>query len=174
MVEGRPVPWDLLVKDVPKDRQQDLDYLVDQLDWERNTVTHFKEHHYIEPIPVVDSEDEGWLDLWITYGRIDGNQYFSAKELTVQPGVKCTIEDDGAYGLITVQGSGRIGSMAVSSPVMIRFGQMTEDEVFVSHEAAVQGVTFENSGSEPLVTLRYFGPEACAGAPNVGDHRKNQ
>jgi hypothetical protein len=174
MVEGRPVPWDLLVKDVPKDRQQDLDYLVDQVDWERNADTHFKEHHYIEPIPVADSEDEGWLDLWITYGRIDGNQYFSAKELTVQPGVKCTIEDEGAYGLITVQGSGRIGSMAVSSPGMIRFGQMTEDELFVSHEAAVQGVTFENTRSEPLVTLRYFGPEVCAGAPNVGDHRKNR
>ena len=29
---------------------------------------------------------------------------------------------------------------------------------FVSHEAATQGVTFENTGLEPLVTLRYFGP----------------
>src|SRR5690242_1627113 len=36
LVEGRPVPWDLLVKDVPKERHQDLDYLVDQLDWEAN------------------------------------------------------------------------------------------------------------------------------------------
>ena len=80
----------------------------------------------------------------------------------MQPGVKCTIKDDGAYGLITVQGSGRIGNMAISSPVMIRFGQMTEDELFVSHEAAVRGVTFENTGFEPLVTLRYFGPEVCA------------
>jgi hypothetical protein len=26
----------------------------------------------------------------------------------------------------------------------------------VSHEAAVQGVSFENAGSGPLVTLRYF------------------
>ena len=117
---------------------------------------------------------KGWLDLWVTYGRIDGDKYFSAKELTLQPGAKCTIKDDGAYGLIAVQGSGRIGSMAVSSPVMIRFGQMTEDEVFVSHEAAIRGVTFENTGSEPLVTLRYFGPEVCAGAPNVDDHRNDQ
>ena len=174
MVEGRSVPWDLLVKDVPKGKQHDLDYLVDQLDWDRNTDPHFRQHHYIEPIPVADSASEGWLDRWITYGTIDGNQYFSAKELTVDPGVKCTIKDGGAYGLITVQGSGRIGKVRLDTPVMIRFGQMTEDEVFVSHEAAIRGVTFESTGSEPLVTLRYFGPEACAGAPNVGDHRKNQ
>ena len=31
LVEGRPVPWELLVKDVPKEYHQDLDYLVEQL-----------------------------------------------------------------------------------------------------------------------------------------------
>ncbi len=42
---------------------------------------------------------------------------------------------------------------------MIRFGENTEDEVFISHEAATRGVTIENTGSEPLVGLRYFGPD---------------
>jgi hypothetical protein len=51
---------------------------------------------------------------------------------------------------------------------MIRFGEMTEDEAFVSHEAATQGVTYENTGSEPLVILRYFGPDSCPDAPNTG------
>ena len=35
------------------------------------------------------------------------------------------------------------------------------------------GVVLENTGSEPLVTLRYFGPDACPDAPEVGAH-KNQ
>src|SRR5436190_16604672 len=36
----------------------------------------------------------------------------------------------------------------------------SEDEVFVSEGAAKAGVTYENtSGTEPLVVLRYFGPE---------------
>ena len=39
-------------------------------------------------------------------------------------------------------------------------------------DAAVEGVTFINTGNEPLVTLRYFGPDANPGAPNVGDHKK--
>jgi hypothetical protein len=56
---------------------------------------------------------------------------------------------------------------------MIRFGEMTEDELFVSHEAAVQGVAIENtSKQEPLVVLRYFGPDTNPEAPEVGDYKK--
>src|SRR5436309_5831149 len=50
LVEGREVPWSLLVKDVPKDKHRDLDFIVEQLDWEKNVDTHFKEHNYLEPI----------------------------------------------------------------------------------------------------------------------------
>ena len=172
MVEGRPVPWSLLVKDMPKDKHHDLDYLVDQLDWEANVNPHFKDSHYLEPISVADTATEGYLDRWIVYGKVNGEQLFSAKELTVDPGVKVTIKDNGAYGLITVQGSGRIGKLSLQTPAMIRFGELTEDEVFVTHDAARQGVVFENTGREPLVTLRYFGPHSNPDAPNVGDHKK--
>jgi hypothetical protein len=172
MVEGRPVPWGLLVKDMPKDKHQDLDYLVEQLDWEANLNPSFKDSHYLEPIPVDDTATEGYVDRWIVYGKVNGEQLFSAKELTVDPGVKVTIKDNGAYGLITVQGSGRMGKLPLQTPAMIRFGELTEDEVFVTHDAARQGVTFENTGREPLVTLRYFGPHTNPDAPNVGDHKK--
>ncbi len=171
MVEGRAVPWSLLVKDMPKDKHQDLDYLVEQLDWEANVNPHFKDSHYLEPIPVADTATEGYVDRWIVYGKVKGEQLFSAKELTVDPGVKVTIKDNGAYGLITVQGSGRIGKLPLQTPAMIRFGELTEDEVFVTHDAARQGVVFENTGREPLVTLRYFGPHTNPDAPNIGDHK---
>jgi hypothetical protein len=172
MVEGRYVPWDLLVKDMPKDKHNDLTYLVDQLDWDANVDTEFKEHHYLEPIPSGDSKGDGYVDKWIVYGKIDGKELFSAKELTLNPGAKATIKDNGAYGLIAVQGSGRIGKTTLQTPAMIRFGELTEDEVFVSHDTARQGVVFENTGLEPLVTLRYFGPDTNPNAPTVGDHKK--
>jgi hypothetical protein len=54
---------------------------------------------------------------------------------------------------------------------MIRFGQATEDEVFITHEAATQGVEIENTGTEPLVGLRYFGPDTFEAVPNVGDYK---
>ena len=42
---------------------------------------------------------------------------------------------------------------------MIRFGQMTEDEVFVTADAARAGVRIENkSDVDPLVILKHFGP----------------
>ena len=112
IVEGRDVPWSLLVKDVPKEKHQDLDFIVEQLDWEKNVDPHFKEHNYLEPIVDRRARGKGYIDSWIVYGTVDGEQLFSAKELTVEPGAKCTIKDPGASGWITVQGSGRIGKLA--------------------------------------------------------------
>ena len=47
----------------------------------------------------------------------------------------------------------------ISSPTLIRYGQLTEDELYVSELAAREGVTITNaSGTEPLVILKHFGP----------------
>ena len=173
LVCGSYIPWDLLVKDVPKEKQHDLDFIVDLIDWEGNTDPYFKDHHYLEPIPVADTASEGYLDKWVVYGKFSGRQRFTAKELTVKPGAKLVLKDKGAFGLIITQGEGRIGKFPVHCPSMIRFGEMTEDELFVSHEAAVQGVAIENmSKQEPLVVLRYFGPDTNPDAPEVGDYKK--
>jgi hypothetical protein len=172
LVEGRMVPRELLTKDFPEDKHDDNQYLVDALDWEGNVNPDFKDSHYLEPIPVADTASEGYVDRWIVYGRINGEQLFSAKELTIDPGCKCIIKDSGCYSWITVQGKGRIGKLKLQTPAMIRFGQMTEDEVFVTAKAAKDGVEIENTGTEPLVSLRYFGPEVNQDAPEVGDHKK--
>ena len=173
LVEGREVPWALLVKDMPKNRHRDLDWIIEQLDWDGNLDPHFKDNHYLEPIPVADSSSEGFVDRWIVYGKIKKEQLFSAKELTVEPGANCVIRDSGAYGLICVQGTGTINGQPLNSPKMIRFSELTEDEYFCTEDGAAAGITFENkSETEPLVVLRYFGPEANPKAPNVGDYKR--
>ena len=173
MVEGRPVPRSLLTQDVPEDEYWNYDFLVDLVDFAANTDSEFKKHHYLEPIPVADTASEGYVDRWIVYGTIEGKQKFSARELTVDPGAHCTIRDDGASGVIVTQGHGRIGKLEVDCPSIIRFGQMTQDEVFISNEAALAGTTFENhSKTDPLVTLRYFGPDVHDSLPAVGDHAR--
>jgi hypothetical protein len=169
LVEGREVPWSLLVKDMPADKHTDLDFIVGQLDWERNVDTHFKENNYLEPIIDEERSGKGYTDRWIVYGTIDSQQLFSSKELTLEPGASCTLQDPGASGWITVQGRGRIGELDFQTPVMIRFGARTEDEVFITYEAARRGVKIENTGSEPLVGLRYFGPDVHATLPKIGD-----
>src|SRR5436309_7806031 len=155
LVEGRYVPRALLTKDFPPDKHNDNAYLVDALDWEANVNPSFKDSHYLEPITA--TQGDGYVDRWIVYGTVAGEELFSARELTVEPGAKATIKDAGAYGLIAVQGSGTIGGHRLQTPAMIRFGELTEDEYFVTQESAAGGVTIANTGSEPLVTLRYFG-----------------
>jgi len=170
LVEGREVPWALLVKDMPAEKHQDLDFIIDQLDWEKNVDPNFMANNYLEPM--IADQGEEWVDRWIVYGKVDGAQLFSAKELTLEPGAKCVIKDPGASSWITVQGKGRMGKLNLQTPAMIRFGALTEDEVFISHTAATVGIEIENTGSEPLVGLRYFGPDTFQTLPNVGDYRK--
>ena len=168
LVEGREVPWALLVKDMPKEKHQDLDFIVEQLDWEANVDPHFKENHYLEPILHHGSAKDGYLDKWIVYGKVYGEQLFTAKELTVLPGHKVTIKDNGASSVICVQGEGRMNKLKLNSPKMIGFHELTDDEVFVTETAAKAGVTYENTSSvEPLVMLRYFGPEVNPEAPVI-------
>ena len=153
-------PWDLLVKDVPEEHKQDLDYIVEMLDWEGNVDPDFYANHYLEPKPVRPIEDmhaEGYEEYHIVYN----SDFFSAKELTVLPKQSVTITDNGAYGAIVVQGHGQFGVLEVESPALIRFGQLTRDEVFVTAEAAKQGVVITNTSDvDNLVMLKHFGPEA--------------
>ena len=169
LVEGRDVPWSLLVKDMPEEKHQDLDFIVDELDWEQNVDPNFKDNHYLVPVVDESASGDGYVDQWVTYGT----NLFTAKELTIQPGVKMTLKDNGASGLITMQGRGRIGNLPLESPTMIRFGEMTEDEVFISESAAKAGVEIENLAKEcPLVLLRYFGPDVNPQSPAVGAYKK--
>ena len=47
--------------------------------------------------------------------------------------------------------------------------------VCMVHELHKLGVRFENtSETEPLVVLRYFGPEVNPDAPEVGGHKKRK
>lgn len=174
LVEGRDVPWSLLVKDMPEDKHQDLEFIAGQIDLEGNTDPNFKDHHYLEPIPDVDAgiDPQKGYDLWVTYGRFRGKQLFSSKELTVFPGHTVTLKDKAASGAIVMQGRGNINGLRLECPAMIRFGDMSEDEVFITDKAARAGVTIVSEGDVPLVILRYFGPDAHSKMPDVGDHSK--
>lgn len=158
MVEGRAVPWELLVKDVPPEHHHDLDYILSMLDWEKNVDPEFGRHNKVFPVPVRDEgemAEAGYREVWVTYGR----PWYSAKELTVMPGRSVVIRDAAAYGMILTQGYGQVGVHEAETPTLIRFGQMSKDEFFVTRAAAEAGVRITNRSSwEPLVMLKHFGP----------------
>ena len=167
MVENRPVPWELLVKDVPPEYSRDLDYIIGMLDWDKNVDPEFGKHNKVFPKPVKPAAEmaaAGYSELWITYGK----PWYSAKELTVFPGRSVTITDAAAYSVILTQGRGTMGKLTVETPNMIRFGEMTMDEVFVSAAAAQASLRITNASREQnLVMLKHFGPGNPDAAPLI-------
>ncbi|HEY4361331.1 MAG TPA: hypothetical protein VGN17_10190 [Bryobacteraceae bacterium] len=158
LVEGRIVDWILMTKDVLPEYHHDLDYLIGMLDWDANVNPEFGKSNKVFPLPVKsipEMDAAGYRELWITYGT----RHYSAKELMVLPGRSVTVDDREAYGVLVSQGHGMIGRHTASAPTMIRFGQMTQDEFFVTADSAKQGVHIQNSSdSDPLVILKHFGP----------------
>ncbi len=153
------VPKELLWKDTPKERINDVDWLLEVIDWELNVDPNFGQNRFMRPIPVrpkKETEQEGFVENWICYK----STAFSAKELTILPGKTVTIKDSACYGMIMMQGHGTMGVWDIETPALIRFGQLTYDEYFVSEQAAKAGVQISNpSKSDPIVMLKHFGPD---------------
>jgi hypothetical protein len=58
-----------------------------------------------------------------------------------------------------MQGHGTMGEWDIETPSLIRYGQLTQDEYFVTEKAAMDGVTIVNkSKTDPIVMLKHFGP----------------
>ncbi len=151
---GEVSPYDWLVADVPQNKQRDVNYIMNLLDWEKN-VDPFYKRHYFRPALLCPHSDERHVEKWIVYA----NDYFGAKELTVMPEQSVVISDEAAYGCIIVQGHGAFGPHPAEAAVLLRFGQLSGDEFFVSETAAKRGVTITNhSRWEPMVILKHFGP----------------
>ena len=148
---GQCVSEDLLWKNCPEEEKGNFDYLLDVIDWDLNVDPDFKKHRFMRPI--VCSEDEKHKEEWICYK----SKLACAKRLTVYPGQKVTIKDGAAYGMIMLQGHGTFGGQEIETPSLIRYGQLTNDEYFVSAMAAKQGVVIENKSScDPIVMLKHF------------------
>lgn len=154
VVAGEVYPYEFLVENCPEDKKRDIDYILSLMDWEKNVDPHYKKHYFRPPI-VCPHSDERHIEKWVCYA----NEYIGAKELTVMPGQTVTVKDEAAYGCIIIQGHGKFGVYEAEAAIMLRFGQLSADEYFVSETAAREGVTISNhSRFEPMVILKHFGP----------------
>lgn len=158
LVNEAIIPEELLWQGVPEKDKGNYDMLMDIIDWELNVDPNILETRFMAPKPIKPVEEmlaEGYSESWVCY-RSDA---FSAKELTVLPGATVTIKDNAAYGLIMMQGHGTMGVWNIETPALIRYGQLTNDEFFVSEDAAKEGVQITNqSSTDPIVMLKHFGP----------------
>jgi len=147
-------PRDFLVENCPADKKRNMEYILSLMDWKKNVDPHYKKHYFRPPITCRHS-DKKHVEKWITYA----NPYVGAKELTVMPGQTVKVKDPAAYGCILIQGHGQFGVYDAEAAIMLRYGQLSADEYFVSEAAARSGVTITcRSQHEPLVILKHFGP----------------
>ena len=72
------------------------------------------------------------------------NDYVAAKEVSIAPGTTAVITDPACYSIIVTQGHGKIADFKCEAPDLLRFGQNSADEFFVSEPAAKAGVVIEN------------------------------
>jgi len=158
LVNEAIISEELLWNGSPKESIGDFDSLIDILDWDLNVDPNTMANRFMAPKPVkavADMHAEGYEENWICYK----SDAFSAKELTVLPGRTAVIKDSAAYGIIVMQGHGKFGVWDIETPALIRYGQLTNDEFFVSEKAAQEGVTITNpSATDPIVILKHFGP----------------
>ena len=159
LVNEAIIPEELLWNGTPKESIGDYEALLDVIDWELNLDPHLHQNRFMKPIPVKPLEEmqaAGYIDKWICYK----SDAFSAKELTILPGATVTIKDNAAYGIIMMQGRGKMGVWDIETPSLIRYGQLTNDEFFITEKAAMEGVKITNeSSTDPIVMLKHFGPE---------------
>lgn len=148
---GECVSEDLLWKNCPDEERGNFDYLMDVIDWDVNVDPYFKQNRFMAPLVI--TKDDKHCEEWICYKC----PTVSAKRLTVYPGETVTVTDEAAYGLILIEGRGKMGKWEIETPTLIRYGELTSDEFFVSFDAATKGVTITNtSKDEPLVMLKHF------------------
>ena len=147
-------PYEFLVENCPEDKKRNIDYVLSLMDWEKNIDPHYKKN-YFRPAIVCPHSDEKHTEKWITYA----NDYIGAKELTIMPGQTVKVKDGAAYGCIILQGHGKFGVYDAEASIILRYGQASNDEYFVSEAAAKEGVVITNQSKfQPMVILKHFGP----------------
>ncbi len=164
IADGEIYPYEFLTENLPPEDQNNLEAVLNLLDWEKNVDPDYRAHYFRRPI--VRAKNDQYCEKWIVYG----NPYIAATELTVYPGQTVTVTDMTAYGCILIQGWGKLQNHDCATATMLRFGSMSQDEFFVSAGRAEQGVTITNNSScEPLVMLKHFPHRPDV--PNVSDRK---
>jgi hypothetical protein len=153
-IEGIKINKNMLYKDIHQDdiAKKKEAAVFDQIDWEGCADPYFYENHHLAPKPVAEKLPEGVAEEWVWYnsGR------FSGTRITLQKGVSYTSKALGVYGLFVWKGEGLVDSFPVA-------GQKAglddaNDEFLVTHDKALRGVVVKNTGNEPLVAFKFFGP----------------
>ncbi len=156
---GRIISKELLWKDVrPEEREAKGErFILELIDWDENGDPHLYENHHLSPQLIEETRQPGCEEAWIYYNTTK----FSGKRLIVGSGRSFTCVDRGVHNVFVLRGSGRVEG------VEVRGGDPAMDELLVTYDRAVRGVVVENTGTEDLILLSFFGPDVNPDVPMI-------
>ena len=159
LVAGKIISKDLLFKDVTKDDRAKYGEraILNHINWEVSGDPYFYENRHLSPQLVEETKQEGGEEHWIYYNTLK----FSGKRLVVKPGQSFTSVDAGVYNILVWRGKGQYDGHEIEG------GAFGRDELLVSHSKATVDIVVENTGTEDLVILKFFGPDINLDVPMI-------
>jgi hypothetical protein len=155
------IPKELLTRQLPRDevRKDGEMAALNVIDWEACADPYFYENHHIVPVMIEETKtDKGWQE-WIYYNTTK----FSGKRLTLKPGASFFCKERGVFNIFVWRGAARIEGFNVKAG---DFGpDYCNDELLITHDKAVEGISLKNTGDEDLILFSFFGPDINPDVP---------
>ncbi len=150
-VDGLKIDKALLYKHIPRDEWEKKREraVLDQLLWDLNGDPYFYENHHTPPVDIPSSGQRGGGEQWVYYNTTR----FSGKRLVVKPGQKFLCKDRGVHNILVWRGKGTVNGLPIEGSCS------GIDELLISHDRAVAGVEYANTGSRELEIIKFFGPD---------------
>ena len=152
-VENYVMPENLMFKDIPKEEveKNHEQAVLDEVDWHACSDPYFFENHHL--FPQKYKEFQGGCEEWVWYN----SSKFSGSRITIQPGNSYVSKALGVHGIFIWQGEGYLDNFHIEGQKVSL--DHTDDEFLITHDKALSGVKFVNTGNIPLVVFKFFGPD---------------
>jgi hypothetical protein len=159
LVAGKIISKELLFKDVSKEDRaaQGERAVLNQVDWELSGDPYFYENRHTSPQLITETRQPGGEEYWIYYNTTR----FSGKKLVVKPGQKFNCVDNGVYNILVWRGCGLYDGYKIEA------GNFALDELLVSHARATSPIWVENTGTQDLIIIKFFGPDINFNIPMI-------
>ena len=160
---GKIISKDLLFKDVRKEDKERYGekIILKQIDWEACGDPYFYENHHLNPVLINETKKEGGEEYWIYYNTTN----FSGKRLVIKPGCTFHSKENGVYNILVWHGKGNFNGHDIEA------FNFECDELLISHERAMQGVSIKNTGNENLEIIKFFGPDINTELPMITKYK---
>jgi len=159
LVAGKIISKELLFKDIRKqDRKKYGEKIIlDQINWETSGDPFFYENRHLIPKLIYETKQEDGEEYWIYYNTTK----FSGKKLVIKPKKTYKSIDNGVYNIFVLKGKGNFDGKYIEA------GNFYYDELLITYEKAIRPLFIKNEGNEPLIIIKFFGPEINNNIPYI-------